>query len=153
RKFAETELQRLTEELESKVKERTNELSDALLELGHTNEGLKQEMERRRKVEDQIRGTLEREKELSELKSRFVSMASHEFRTPLSGIMTSVSLIDSYRKLGDEAKIDKHIQTIKKSVKNLTSILNDFLSLDKLEQGKVTSNPTAFNLPQFIDEM
>src|SRR5690606_19717216 len=110
RKFAETELQRLTEELESKVTERTNELSDALLELGHTNEGLKQEMERRRKVEDQIRGTLEREKELSELKSRFVSMASHEFRTPLSGIMTSVSLIDSYRKLGDEAKIDKHIQ-------------------------------------------
>lgn len=153
RKQSENELKKLTEELESKVKARTKELSDALLQLGHTNEGLNQEMEQRKKIEAQIRNTLEREKELSELKSRFVSMASHEFRTPLSGILTSASLIDSYSKPEDEAKRHKHIQTIKKSVKNLTVILNDFLSLDKLNHGKVISHPSHFSLIKLIEEI
>jgi signal transduction histidine kinase len=96
---------------------------------------------------------LEREKELNELKSRFVSMASHEFRTPLAGIMTSISLIGKY--VGDEnqPKRDRHVQTIKKSVRNLTSILNDFLSLDKLEQGKITSNPIQFDFVSFLAEL
>jgi PAS domain S-box-containing protein len=149
---AENELRSFTEELESKVVERTKELSDALLELSHTNEGLNQEMERRKKVEEQIRSMLEKEKELNELKSRFVSMASHEFRTPLGGILTSASLIAKYTTSEDEPKRQKHIQNIKKSVKNLTSILNDFLSLDKLEQGKVASSPVEFNLTNFINE-
>lgn len=152
RKRAENDLVRLTEELESKVNERTKELSDALLELSHTNEGLHQEMEQRKRVEAQIREMLEKEKELNELKSRFVSMASHEFRTPLGGIMTSVSLIAKYPKTEDEPKREKHIQNIKKSVRNLTNILNDFLSLDKLEQGKLASCPSQFNFNQFIDD-
>ena len=152
RKQAENALKKLTEDLEFKISERTKELSDALLELGHTNEGLNLEMERRKEVEAQILATLEKEKELNELKSRFVSMASHEFRTPLSGIMTSVSLIAQYSKVEDGPKREKHIQTIKNSVRNLTAILNDFLSLDKLDQGKVYSSSTKFNLSQFVDE-
>lgn len=152
RKRAENDLRRLTEELEFKVRERTKELSDALLELSHTNEGLHQEMEQRKKVEAQIRGMLENEKELNELKSRFVSMASHEFRTPLGGILTSVSLIGKYPKTEDEPKREKHVQNIKKSVRNLTNILNDFLSSDKLDQGKVTSSPSQFDFSKFIDE-
>ena len=120
RKKSERELKQLTIELESKVEARTKELSDALLELNKTNE--------------QIRKTLVKEQELSELKSRFVSMASHEFRTPLSGILTSASLIGSYCKPEEEEKRARHVLTIKKSVKNLTLILNDFLSLDKLNQ-------------------
>jgi signal transduction histidine kinase len=95
---------------------------------------------------------LENEKELSELKSRFVSMASHEFRTPLGGILTSISLIAKYPKTEDEPKREKHIQNIKKSVRNLTNILNDFLSLDKLDQGKVASTPSQFDLTKLIDE-
>lgn len=153
RKKSEDELKKLTEELETKVNERTRELSKALLELGQTNAGLSQEMEQRKKIEAQIRHTLEREKELSELKSRFVSMASHEFRTPLSGILSSASLIASYHKPEDESKREKHIQTIKKSVKNLTSILNDFLSLDKLNQGRVVSHPVHFSLTSLIEEI
>lgn len=153
RKRAENELRRMTEELESKVNERTKELSDALLELSHTNEGLHQEMEQRKKVEAQIRGMLEKEKELNEMKSRFVSMASHEFRTPLGGILTSVSLIAKYPNTEDAPKREKHIQNIKKSVRNLTNILNDFLSLDKLDQGKVSSSPTQFDFTNFIDEI
>lgn len=152
RKRAENDLRRLTEELESKVSERTKELSDALLELSHTNEGLQQEMEQRKKVEAQIRSMLENEKELNELKSRFVSMASHEFRTPLGGILTSISLIAKYPKTEDESKREKHIQNIKKSVRNLTNILNDFLSLDKLDQGIVASSPSQFDFSKFIDE-
>lgn len=152
RKIAEDKLLRMTEELESKVIERTKELSDALLELSHTNEGLQQEMEQRKRVESQIREMLEKEKELNELKSRFVSMASHEFRTPLGGILTSASLIAKYTRTEDEPKREKHVQTIKKSVRNLTNILNDFLSLDKLEQGKMSSHPMHFNITRFIDE-
>lgn len=153
RKSAENALRKLTEELESKVAERTKELSDALLELSHTNEGLHKEMEQRKKVEAQIREMLEREKELSELKSRFVSMASHEFRTPLGGILTSATLAEKYPRPEDEPKRAKHIQNIKKSVKSLTNILNDFLSLDKLEQGKITSSPIEFNFIKFIEEL
>lgn len=153
RKKAEQDLRKLTEELETKVKERTKELSDALLELSHTNEGLHQEMEQRKKVEAQIRGMLEREKELGELKSRFVSMASHEFRTPLGGILSSASLISKYTTAEDQPKREKHVLTIKKMVKNLTNILNDFLSLDKLEQGKVTSTPVQFDLNKLIQEL
>ncbi|MBL7664524.1 MAG: PAS domain S-box protein [Bacteriovoracaceae bacterium] len=152
RKRAEDELLRMTEELESKVTERTKELSDALLELSVTNKGLQQEMEHRKRIEAQMREMLEKQKELNELKSRFVSMASHEFRTPLGGILTSASLIAKYPKTEDEPKREKHVQTIKKSVRNLNNILNDFLSLDKLEQGKISSSPTRFYLTQFIDE-
>ena len=152
RKEAEQNLIKLTEELESNVRERTKELSDALLELSHTNEGLKQEMEQRRKVEAQIRTMLEKEKDLNELKSRFVSMASHEFRTPLGGILSSISLIDKYSSAEDAPKRQKHILNIKKSVRNLTTILNDFLSLDKLDQGKMASASVEFNLKDLIDE-
>lgn len=157
RKQAEEELRRLNAELEIKVEERTRELSQALLELGHINESLKTEMEQRKKVEAEVRRTLEREKELGELKSRFVSMASHEFRTPLGGIMTSAALIERYEDPKDADKRRKHVGTIKKAVHNLTNILNDFLSLDKLDQGKIHSHASVFGLPEFvrplIDEM
>lgn len=91
----------------------------------------------KKKAEEEIIGALEKERELSTLKSRFVSMASHEFRTPLGAILSSVSLISKYTEGDQQEKRDKHISRIKSSVNNLTNILNDFLSLDKLETGKV----------------
>lgn len=150
RKKAEIELHKLMGELEEKVQERTQELSHALIELNHINSNLSQEVEQRKKAEEKTREALEREKEFSEMKSRFVSMASHEFRTPLGGILTSASLIGRYKTSEDEPKRQKHIHTIKKSVKNLTTILNDFLSLDKLEQGKVGACPSSFQFNQFV---
>ncbi|MBL0342780.1 MAG: HAMP domain-containing histidine kinase [Bacteroidetes bacterium] len=101
----------------------------------------------------ELRTALEKEKDLSELKSRFVTMASHEFRTPLSTILTSVSLISKYNDVGQDEKRFKHIDRIKSAVSNLTSILNDFLSLGKLEEGKVQYSATEFDLPVFSQDL
>ncbi|MGB1032687.1 MAG: PAS domain-containing sensor histidine kinase, partial [Flavobacteriales bacterium] len=92
---------------------------------------------RKKIAEEEIKNSLEKERELNILKSRFVSMASHEFRTPLAAILSSVSLIGKYTKEDQQQNRDKHITRIKSSIHNLTTILNDFLSLDKLETGKV----------------
>ena len=97
--------------------------------------------------------SLKKEKDLNEMKSKFVSIASHEFRTPLSTILTSVSLIDKYNSADLLEKRNRHIDRIKSSVKNLTEILNDFLSLEKLEAGKTTLHPSEFNLVHFCEEM
>ena len=97
--------------------------------------------------------SLEKERELNELKSKFVSIASHEFRTPLSTVLNSTSLIQQYKDKGDLEKVDKHIQRIKSSVKHLTLILDDFLSLGKLEEGKVDINKESINLNDFLGEI
>ncbi len=141
------------EELENKVQERTRELSQALEELNHTNDNLEAEIRQRKDAEEKMRQTLEREKELNELKSRFVSMASHEFRTPLAGILTSASLIGRYHLPEQEEKKLKQVKNIKKSVHNLTTILNDFLSLDKLNQGKIQARLSRFELKDLIQEV
>lgn len=138
------------EELERKVKERTKELSSALLELSFSNENLVKEMETRKQAEEQAKAALNREKELSELKTRFVSMASHEFRTPLAGIMTSVSILQKYLEGEGNEKKHRHLDRIKELVRNLTAVLNDFLSLDKLEQGRIGVNITKFDIVEKI---
>ncbi len=114
---------------------------------------VEQNVTKQKKAENEIRKSLEKEKELNELKSRFVSMASHEFRTPLSTILSSVSLVQKYDSPENEDKREKHIIRIKSAVNNLTGILNDFLSLDKLETGKVENNPVEFDVVKFAEEM
>jgi signal transduction histidine kinase len=94
---------------------------------------------------------MEKGKEINDLKSRFVSMASHEFRTPLSTILSSVSLLSKYTSTEDQSKRDKHIDRIKSSVKTLTDILNEFLSLGRIEEGKVDMNPEIFDLVEFMN--
>ncbi|MGM0579547.1 MAG: PAS domain S-box protein [Bacteroidota bacterium] len=93
---------------------------------------------------------LEREKELGKLKSRFVSTASHEFRTPLSTIQTSAYLLKNYKGNDYEKVKDSHILRIKKSVNDLTDILNDFLSLSKLEEGKVETNYSLIDVQSYL---
>jgi PAS domain S-box-containing protein len=120
-----TERKRSREELEDKVIERTLEVTQSL----------------------------EREKELNEMKSRFVAMASHEFRTPLTAILSSLALVDTYKNECHEEKRKKHIERIKSSVTNLTEILNDFLLLDKAEQGKVEIFMERFDLAEFAEDI
>jgi signal transduction histidine kinase len=110
-----------------------------------------------KEVQHKLEKTLMVEKEINELKSRFISMASHEFRTPLSAILSSAILIGKQNEPGKEERRMKHVSRIRNNVKDLVVILNDFLSLSKLEEGKVQVKPQSFELIQFIklliDEM
>jgi signal transduction histidine kinase len=147
-------------ELEKRVSRRTEELAAAINQLLNINKKLEFEIQERKSAEDALREkekalrkAYEREKELNHLKSRFVSMASHEFRTPLSTILSSAELIEAYNDGGQVQKREKHIVRIRSAVNNLTSILNDFLSLSKLEEGKVLSQPVEFIFNDFCNDL
>lgn len=160
-KAAEAKIRKLNEELEQKVRERTEELAAVINKLLETNSQLLNENSERKAVEEALRQSerellrsLEKEKELSELKSRFVTMASHEFRTPLSAILSSTDLIELYTKKENEAdKRLKHVNRIKSAVNNLTNILEDFLSLSKLEEARVNVEFGWVNLKEFCEDV
>ena len=103
-----------------------------------------------KRTEVEMINALKKERELGELKSRFVSMASHEFRTPLSTILSSANLIARQNEPGREDKRLKNVERIKSSVRNLVGILNEFLSLGRLEQGQVSVNKEEFDLVAFM---
>jgi PAS domain S-box-containing protein len=139
RKQSEENLKNYSAELERQVKNRTLILQEAIDELEKTKKDL--------------HSALNQEKELNELKSRFVSMASHEFRTPLTTMMSSLALIGRYGEKNDLENQVKHISKIKTSINNLTDILNDFLSLSKLEEGKIENLPVEVELETFITDI
>lgn len=145
-KSSEEQLLIYAAELERKVQTRTEALNKSVHEL-------EKEIEVRKKAEEDAKNALEKERELNELKTKFVSIASHEFRTPLSTIMSSASLIGQYREKGDLEKIDKHIGRIKSNVNHLTGILNDFLSLGKLEEGRVEIIREQVYVNEFLKEI
>lgn len=139
RKKAENQLIAYKAELEKEVEERTMILKEAIQKLEQTK--------------DELDNSLKREREVNSMKSRFISIASHEFRTPLATVLSSLSLVEKYSTLQEEEKRMKHIGRIKSSVRNLTDILNDFLSLNKLEEGKVMLNIESFNLHDLIENL
>jgi signal transduction histidine kinase len=140
-------------ELENQVKRRTEDLNRIVTRLEETNIQLQREISERQKAEQAAVAALQKERELNELKTRFVSSASHEFRTPLSSIMSSASLISKYLEVSTPEKAQKHVKKIKSSVKNLIDILNDFLSLGRLEEGKVELEISRIELHDFIQEV
>ena len=107
----------------------------------------------RKQAEEDIRQAIEQEKKLSELKSRFVTMASHEFRTPLTSIMSSSELLEHYSSKWAEAKKLNHLHRIQASVKHMTSLLNDVLLLGKADAGKLKLQPTEIYLSEFCQEL
>jgi PAS domain S-box-containing protein len=133
------DIRRLNAELEGKVEERTLILREALQEL--------------EKSQQELHEALEKERELSEIKSRFVSMASHEFRTPLSTVLSSAALLSRYTKEDQQTFRDRHIRKIKDSVKHLNDLLEDFLSLGKLEEGKIGAEAAPFEVKEFLEEV
>ena len=92
-------------------------------------------------------------KEVNEMKSRFVSMASHEFRTPLTTILSSLVLISKYAAAGLHEKEKKHIERIKTTVTGLSEMLNDFLSVSKLEEGKVSIIYERLQIKEVVAEV
>ena len=107
----------------------------------------------RKRMEDGLRKALEKEKELGELKSRFVTMASHEFRTPLTTILSSTFLLENYSGENYEKEKFVHTNRIKRAVNNLTMILNEFLSIEKFEEDKVQVTFTAVDVPSYIENV
>lgn len=138
-KADEVKIKSYTEELEVKIKARTQELIRSINELETAKE--------------HVSALFEKERELNQLKTRFVSMASHEFRTPLSSIQLSASLINKYVEKNDTESVEKHTSKIKNAINNLTTILNDFLSLEKLEAGKVEVSQQWFDVFAFAEEI
>lgn len=132
------QVRKLNADLENKVEERTLILREALHELERSQQ--------------ELSDALDKEKELNEIKSRFVSMASHEFRTPLSTVLSSASLLSKYQKSEEQDKRERHIRKIKDSVKHLNDLLEDFLSLGKLEEGKVARKIEPFVVGEIIED-
>lgn len=132
---ANKEIQKLNAELEERVKLRTRELDAAVKKIEQS--------------QNEVLRALEKERELNDMKSKFVTIASHEFRTPLATILSSASLIGRYVNTEEDDKRQKHVMRIKSAVNNLTEILNDFLSLGKMEEGQIRVVPVLTDLPNF----
>ena len=145
-KKSEEQLLIYASELEKKVQSRTEDLNSTI-------NALEKEVYVRKRAEEEAHKALERERELNELKSKFVSIASHEFRTPLSTVLSSASLIEKYNARQEKEKVTKHVHRIKSSVNHLTSILNDFLSLGKLEEGRIDVVKEALGIEAFLTEV
>ena len=105
----------------------------------------------RKKLENNLIRALEKEKELSLMRSQFVTMASHKFRTPLSTILSSVFLLENNVEADDQEK-KSYFEKVKRSVHNITALLNDFLSLGKLEEGKVRVAFSETDIKAFFQE-
>lgn len=150
----------LMKELEDRVADRTQQLEHAVNKLLQANRDLQHEIDERvaaqrllKLKESELIEALKQEQELGDLKDRFISMASHEFRTPLSTILSSVSIIGKYESTDQQKKRIRHVDKIKASVNNLTGILNDFLVIGKLEEGKEKINRTTFQLADLVEEV
>jgi PAS domain S-box-containing protein len=115
--------------------------------------GIAIDISEKKKAETELLAALEKERELNELKSRFVSMASHEFRTPLSAVLSSAYLLSKYVKAEEQPQREKHIQRIVSSVTSLTEILNDFLSVGKIEEGNIHANYRNYDIREQIQEI
>jgi PAS domain S-box-containing protein len=145
-KQGEEQLMLYATELEKKVEARTRDLNESIF-------SLEKEITERKRAEEEAQKALEKERELNELKSKFVSIASHEFRTPLSTILSSISLIEQYNARNEKEKVVKHTQRVRSSVNHLTGILNDFLSLGKLEEGKIDVKFEDVHLPTLFNDI
>lgn len=146
RKTQELQIVELNSELEQRIQARTQELY-------HTIEELEKEVAKRMEAEHKMKESLRKERELGELKTKFLSLVSHEFKTPLSGILTSAMLAIKYTDTDQQDKRERHLTTIQNKVKYLNSILNDFLSIERFEAGKANYKYETFPLSKVINEV
>lgn len=146
RKSQEEQIRKLNVDLEQKVEDRTLALKESVARL-------EAEVAKRKEAELQISEALRKERELGELKTKFLSLVSHEFKTPLSAILTSSVLIQKYTKEEQQDRRERHLKTITNKVKYLNNILNDFLSVERLESGKTTFKFETFPLSKVVNEV
>jgi PAS domain S-box-containing protein len=150
---ASDEIQKLNIELESRVNERTSQLESIL-------ENLQNEILERRKAETELKSAKEeiskaymKEKALGELKTRFISMISHEYRTPLTVILTSTYLLEQFFSIANKIQFDKHLDKIRLSVQSMTKLLEDVLMIGRSDAGKVEVFPVTIDLVSLCYEL
>lgn len=112
--------------------------------------GLLVDISATKRTQVQMQKALEQQRELNEMKTNFISLASHELRTPLTAIYSSTELIEKYGRKWNEEKYLEHISRIKFSVDNLTDLMEDLLTLSRVDTGKIVFSPHSFNLHTFI---
>lgn len=145
---------------EQRVADRTEQLAQVVNRLLATNRQLEREIRERGAAElmllekmEELQRALDREKELGGLKTRFITLASHEFRTPLSTILSSASLAGRYAEADNAEKRDQHLDKIRAAVVHLTGILHDFTTATQLEENKVRLRPEAFDFSGLVGEV
>jgi PAS domain S-box-containing protein len=142
---------------ENSILQQKQELASLTEALKQLNEGLENKVAERtaelEQIKNNLAGALDKERELGELKSRFVSMASHEFRTPLTAVLSSAGLASQYAERQDYEKVLKHTERIKNAVTGLNSILTEFLSLGRLEEGRVSMNLETVDVVKCVEEV
>lgn len=134
-----TQIKQMNASLEKKVEDRTKMLHETITALEQSKH--------------ELGNALKTEKDLSELKSRFVSMASHEFKTPLSTILSSAYLLEKYNNGSETEKRSKHITRIQNAVNDMRLILDDFLSLDKLDEGLLKCEINSVSADECFEEI
>ncbi len=105
-----------------------------------------------KQAEREIIKALEQERELNELRSRIVTMVSHEYRTPLTAILSSAELLECYWEKWDEEKRLKHLERIQIAATHLTQLVSDVLSINEVESGQLGFNPVPVNLDLLCHE-
>jgi PAS domain S-box-containing protein len=143
RKKIEQQLKQLNEELELRVEERTSMMEDAMQELRREVSDRKRAEKELREARDNLSQTLEIEKELNELKTRFISMISHEYRTPLTGILTATYIIEQMYE-GDN---------IRKSINSMTKLLDEVLTIGRSEAGKLKPKYEDKNINELLEDI
>ncbi len=141
RKKTEKELENYRYHLEELIRERTKELE-------HINKLLEEEIVKQKQAEEKVKQSLEKEKEFSELKSKFTSIASHEFRTPLAVIYSSTELLQRYGKQWSDEEFNEQVERVKDYVHHMTDIMDDMLTISRTETGKIKFEPRATDLEQ-----
>jgi len=147
-------IRNLNIDLENIVQKKTKKLSANQLKL---EDSLRKEKERTIALitsENKLKASLIKEKELGQLKESFVTVASHQFRTPLAVIQSNAELLEMLNNLGQKQETEKYAKVtnrITTAISKMTDLMDDLLTLGKLTSGKVTYNPESFDLVEFCN--
>lgn len=144
------EVSNIVKQLEKQVQVRTEELQTINENLIEENRRRIQSENELKSVKIQVEKSLANEMELNKLKTKFISMVSHEFRTPLTIIQTATFLLEKSFERADEEKFYKNLDKVSKSIDSMTGLMESVLNIGKLEHGEIKASLSIFDLRKEI---